>query len=193
MKLLKHRCNSLSDIMDAKKLGFDGIELDVVWRAGLLWVNHDPRDLGGFPLYLALNTACIANGLAVAINVKEYGMAQELAKLVGDYSTLEYFIFDIPGPELHAYHSENLRICYRISEYESPGDVADHEGILVDSFDNSERFVNMILHQVRDVFTAVIGASVRGAPERVPVPQPTYLICKEKPCNHSSLISTEYS
>lgn len=191
MKLLKHRCNSLSDIMEAKKLGFDGIELDVVWRAGLLWVNHDPRDLGGFPLYVALNTACIANKLAVAINVKEYGMAQELAKLVGSYSTLEYFIFDVPGPELRAYHLENLRICYRLSEHESPGDVADHEGILIDSFNNSEQFINMMIPQVCDVFTAVIGASVRGAPERLPMPLPTYLICKEKPCTPSSSISME--
>ena len=124
----------------------------------------------------------------MALNVKEYGMAPLIALVVRSCPTLEYFVFDVPGPELHEYAQRGVLVMQRRSEYEVP---TIPTGVLVDSFLNSDVFIDSCVEQWCHKKTAVIGKSVRGEAERTPVPEPTYLICKEKPCNPSSSTSME--
>lgn len=183
MKLLKHRCNSQQEIDSALYNGFDGVEIDLVWNDGSLVLSHEHGGVGEDFFTVDFH------GYTVAINVKEYGMCNILCNVQND-TIGEQFLFDVPGPELHDYVSQGGRVFFRFSEYEYPTKVPAGCGVLVDSFENSSKFVEQCLDEHVGLETATIGASLRGAAERTPPTPPTYLICKEKPCNLSSSTST---
>jgi len=154
MMRLKHRCNSLGEILEAQQLGYGGVEFDLVWESGDLVLSHD---LGGSgPLFYWILDR-IPEDFVMAINVKEYGMCARLTELlVGKYS--DYFVFDVPGPELEEYAKSGLRFYGRCSEYEWQ---LSHHGKIVDSFKSDPQFV---LGELLPG-DALISPTLRGLPE----------------------------
>jgi len=168
MMRLKHRCNSLGQILEAQQLGYDGVEVDLVWGGPGLRLSHTHGGVG--PLLDGIIDAIPAD-MFLAINVKEYGMADELQRLFGLRS--HYFIFDVPGPELEAYDARNLRYLGRFSEYEVQ--TSEH-GKIVDSFESNASWVKAHLCPG----DALISPTLRGLPEwgADVLEQATFLVTK---------------
>lgn len=123
MKRILHRCNTYHAINDAVK-NYDGFECDVMIQHGYdtdtVVIAHDADDIGdGPPFALAMNQALVASK-TVAINVKSFGMSKALAEVLGPLAArgLDYFLFDVPGVELHHYERAGLKVFGRISVYE---------------------------------------------------------------------------
>lgn len=165
---IKHRCNSLGAILEAHQLGYGGAELDLVWADGDLILNHEHGGAGQ-QLHWVLDR--VPEDFVLAINVKEYGMADELQDILSHHT--DYFIFDVPGPELQSYHERGLRYYGRKSEYEVQW--SEH-GVVVDSFESSIDFALRCL----TTGDALISPTLRGLPEWPPevVQAATFLVTK---------------
>lgn len=124
MKRILHRCNTYHSINNALKT-YDGFECDVMIQQGYdtetVVIAHDADDIGdGPPFALAMHQAIVA-GKTVAINVKAFGMSKALAEVLVPLAArgLDYFLFDVPGVELHRYELAGLRVFGRSSVFES--------------------------------------------------------------------------
>lgn len=170
MMCLKHRCNSLGKILEAKRLGYQGAEFDLVWEDGDLVLNHEHGGTGQL-FHVMLDE--IPSDMVLAINVKEYGMADDLQDILTLRDPKSYFIFDVPGPEIEGYISRSLRYFGRISEYETQASIW---GKIVDSFDSCPDFV---LDHIVDG-DALISPTLRGLPEwpKEVLDRATYLVTK---------------
>ena len=164
-KRLRHRCNSSAAVSRALLDGFDGAEFDVVWNTlrqggNALVVSHEHgsygEDLGEFLLNINSN-------VFLAINVKEYGMAPELQKHLKNRGN--YFVFDVPGPELYEYEKYDLRVFGRFSERE----IQKADDYLLDSFDSSNSFINECYDYIVELDgkqpAALISPTLRGLPQ----------------------------
>ena len=135
-KVIKHRCNTISAALAALADGYSGVEFDLVWREGCVCVHHEHEGHDGilFRNYLS----ALPPETVLAINVKEYGFSRILREMLEDW---DYFVFDVPGPELEEYRKLEVRVFGRVSEYE----VQLAEGALIDSFNSDPAFVEEIL------------------------------------------------
>jgi hypothetical protein len=150
---IRHRCNSLGAILEAEALGYGGAEIDLVWEDGELVLSHEHGGTGQL-FHWALDH--VPEDFVLALNVKEYGMAEELSSLLVDRCS-DYFVFDVPGPELLEYAHAGLRVFGRCSELEAQA----AEQKIVDSFYSGIAFV---LEQLESG-DALISPTLRGLPE----------------------------
>lgn len=165
---IKHRCNSFAAIQEAAQQGYGGAEIDLVWYDGGLILSHEHGGLGeSFERILPR----LPPKFVLAINVKEYGMAPELKRLLTSCS--QHFVFDVPGPELEIYRQHGIRHFGRFSEVEVQ---LSCYGRVIDSFYSQEHFVRDHI----GVGDALISRTLRGAPEwpEELVSLATYLVTK---------------
>lgn len=122
---LKHRCNSQERIDSALEEGFDGVEIDLIWHGGSLSLSHEHGSRIGPNLEYIDFYNCI-----VAVNVKEYGMSSCLSLP----TAREWFVFDVPGPEIDVYCAAGHRVFGRFSIYEHQHCAQQAAGALLDDF-----------------------------------------------------------
>jgi len=170
---LKHRCNSQAAIDAALSEGFDGVEIDLVWSSmGEVILSHSHALNDGPPLDSIDFHNCI-----VAVNVKEYGMST----VCEPSNAKDWFVFDVPGPELDLYCAAGIRIFGRFSQWENQCLHASVTGSLIDTFSGGadEQFR---LFTTRRGRTAIISNQLRGGRDSLFVlNRATYIICKKLP------------
>lgn len=157
VKRLLHRCNSPALVKTAEALKYDGIEFDVIGdslRRPIVAHNHGDS---GIPLPIFLTA--LPSWFSLAINVKEYGLGGVLRRVLETSPKRDYFIFDVPGPELEEY--AGLRVFGRVSEYEAQ---SGQPGILLDSFSSDPDFI--AIHAASPC--AAISPRLRGKDEYSP-------------------------
>lgn len=175
--LLKHRCNSQTEIDAALEQGFDGVEIDLVWNSqGDIILSHShAKDDGP-----ALDTIDF-HGCIVAVNIKEYGMSACLEEYFVHGYPRDWFVFDVPGPELDIYCMAGVRVFGRYSQWEDQCLHASVTGSLIDTFSGGadEQFR---LFTTRRGRTAIISNQLRGGRDSLFVlNRATYIICKKLP------------
>lgn len=126
--ILKHRCNSQEEIDAALAEGFDGVEIDLIWHGGSLSLAHEHGYRFGPNLEYINFRNCV-----VAVNVKEYGMSDSLELP----TAREWFVFDVPGPELDLYGMKGHRVFGRYSQFEDQCRLGVVTGVLIDDFTNT--------------------------------------------------------
>jgi len=123
MKRILHRCNTYCSIDTALK-NYDGFECDVMIQHGYdtdtVVIAHDADDIGDGPPFADALEKTLAAGKTVAINVKAHRMHKALAEVILPLAErgLDYFLFDVPGVELHHYERAGLKVFGRVSIYE---------------------------------------------------------------------------
>lgn len=123
MKILSHRGywrtaeekNSLSAIAYSIEQGF-GTETDVRDSLGTLVLAHDPADSNA-PAWQDVVTMFNGTGLPLAVNVKADGLCPALAEAFMA-SDVDWFAFDMSGPETVRYAKANLPFFTRHSDIE---------------------------------------------------------------------------
>lgn len=112
-----------------------GTETDVRDLLGKLVIAHDPADNTALP-WSKLVDLFSAQGLPLAVNVKADG----LAHLVGDAFSghdIDWFAFDMSGPETVRYAKAGLPFFTRHSDIESVPIMYDEaQGVWLDAFED---------------------------------------------------------
>lgn len=157
---IKHRCNDILQINSALKEGFTAVEVDLVWGvsprgSNLIHTGHDH----GAPVATLSSILRYEYGSVLpffAFNVKEYGMAIQLKAILEYYGVHEYFIFDVPGPELPEYRKSGLtyfgRLSYDETQRSSFGTVVD--------LDQENRPEKTPLPSVREMLTSISSGTI---------------------------------
>ena len=167
---LRHRCNSQREIDAALAAGFDGVEIDLVWREKEPCLRHSHGGKGEF-----LSDVDFRNCI-VAVNIKEYGMAKYLALP----TAREWFAFDVPGPEIDLYLIEKVRVFGRFSQFEDQCRVKAIAGTLVDDFTATKEGQGALMIQARPP-VALISNQLRFAEDSAWVREASsYIILKDK-------------
>ncbi len=114
-------------------LGF-GVETDLRYLNGTLVISHDApnKKVLSFNSFINLTTnAC----LPLAINIKEDGLAEVLAKSMAERSILDWYAFDMAIPDMLSYFRADLPTFTRISDIEqNPVCLDEAEGVWLDAF-----------------------------------------------------------
>lgn len=142
MQILSHRgkmkieeCgNDLDAFRICAQSGF-GIETDIRSHQGELVVSHDPV-LGEKHLSLRALLKDLKFPF-LCLNIKEDGLAEALAELMGEHPEQNYCVFDMSVPDTLAYKRLGLPYLVRFSVYESINkELAENcSGIWVDCFE----------------------------------------------------------
>lgn len=173
---LKHRCNSQREIDAALEAGFDGVEIDLVWRDGAVVLCHEHGGVGP-----ALHDVDFRN-CVVAVNVKEYGFANYFGEALHLKNAKDHFFFDVPGPELDLYCINGLRVFGRKSQWEDQTIMRSAvAGALLDDFTGTQGGqVKLVLGCSQPI--ALISNQLRSGEPDSPwvLGQVDYVICKEK-------------
>lgn len=169
---LKHRCNSQRQIDAALAEGFDGVEIDLVWCGEYPILAHEHGNEVGPALHDVDFHNCV-----VAVNVKEYGMSPHL-KLP---TARDWFVFDVPGPELDLYCAAGLRVFGRYSQWEDQCRMVVVPGTLIDDFTGtSEGQLKLYMSKVKPI--AVISNQLRdGEDSKFVMQMADYIIRKTLP------------
>lgn len=127
MKIVAHRGlwkknsqkNSLSALLSAVEAGFE-IETDVRDSLGNIVVSHDAPS-GGEPKFEELLKKLEFSGehATIAVNVKSDGMSTIFKTIVEKFSFINFYFFDMSGPEHRKYELSGLTCLSRVSEFES--------------------------------------------------------------------------
>ncbi len=140
MKILSHRGfwreprekNTLAAIAYSIEQGF-GTETDVRDSLGKLVIAHDPADEKA-PAFLAVVEMFAGSGLPLAVNVKADGLSRALAEAFAA-SGIDWFAFDMSGPEMVRYAKDTLPFFTRHSDVEpSPILYKEAGGVWLDGF-----------------------------------------------------------
>jgi glycerophosphoryl diester phosphodiesterase len=110
------RKNSIEALSRAANFGF-GIETDIRDNLGKIVISHDPVEK--FELTLKQVLEFRVNG-PVALNVKSDGLAPLLRILLEDTKpAFNYFFFDMSTPEFQNYTKHELKVAWRLSEFDT--------------------------------------------------------------------------
>jgi len=173
---LKHRCNSQREIDAALEAGFDGVEVDLVWRDGAVVLCHEHGGVGPDLEYIDFRD-CV-----VAVNIKEYGFADYFGEDSRLNNAKDHFFFDVPGPELDLYCMHDLRVFGRFSQWEDQTIMRSAvAGALLDDFTGTQGGqVKLVLGCSQPI--ALISNQLRSGEPDSPwvLGQVDYVICKEK-------------
>lgn len=140
MKILSHRGfwqapaekNQLSAIAHSVNSGF-GTETDVRDMLGQLVVAHDPP-VGDCEPWSGVVALFQDSGLPLAVNVKADGLSRMLASAF-DGQAIDWFAFDMSGPETVRYAAAGLPFFTRHSDVEPSPILYDHAaGVWLDGF-----------------------------------------------------------
>lgn len=171
---LRHRCNSQRKIDEALAAGFDGVEIDLVWNQdGDIILSHN---------HILDDGPCLDDvdfrGCIVAVNIKEYGMGGQLSL----HTAKDWFVFDVPGPELDIYCAAGHNVFGRISQWENQTLMPTIAGALLDDFTGCTAGQGALMLRTR-LPVAMISNQLRGGVDSMWVMRACkYVICKEKPC-----------
>ena len=134
MILIKHRVNSINDLIGTEKIY--GVEIDVRTFNNKLILSHDPFQNGCFLVDWLENF----KHKFLIINVKEDGLEGEILDLLDRFKIRNFFFLDQPFPTIINLVKNNLFIsALRISEFENVNLYAFKdklEWIWLDSFNN---------------------------------------------------------
>jgi hypothetical protein len=157
-KKILHRCNTVQQVLDACTK-YDGAEIDVRHVDGHLTLRHGPHDQTWDRLTQLLNALQDLRGkFTLFVNVKQFDLAEPLAALfVGKDVNFDYFIFDVPGPELPKYEEMGLRVLGRFSECESQ---QTQFGYLIDAFEEDQE--SLVRHILPAQCSALISHACHG-------------------------------
>lgn len=153
-KFIMHRQNALV----AELEGFDGVELDVRSRQGVLFVGHDSVSATvPFLDYLAETSVRL-----LAVNAKEEGLIDPIRETMS-YFDKEYFIFGCSVPELvpHAMNGSASDLAWRVSDLEDPVEsdwLSNFGWVWLDYFGVSELPLGQ-LRRISDLDTRIVLAS----------------------------------
>lgn len=150
--------------------GFDGVEIDLVWCGEYRILSHEHGSDVGPALHDVDFRNCV-----VAVNIKEYGMAQELELP----TARDWFVFDVPGPELDLYCMLGHRVFGRYSQMEDQCRLFVIAGALIDDFTGTADGQLALYLRKTGLPTAVISNQLRGGVDSVfVVKHATYVIRK---------------
>lgn len=166
MKIINHRCNNLGEVLRS----MDGAEIDlrVDQGTGRITLTHDP--LSGAPRLddLVQLLQVEKRSLTLLLNVKECGLANQLARTMSACSQA-FYCTDVPGQELPQYWELGLPVLARLSEHEYPRALNKCAGIYVDPF-NDVRMESLLnfAHELRADYMdrtrpiVLVDATLRG-------------------------------
>jgi len=111
---IKHRINTLQSLRKVPQEY--GVELDLHYSDGKVYVGHDPNDLGiSFESYLSKYRHAF-----MAVNVKEEGIEDMVLETLQEYKIEDFFLFDLTFPSIFRLKSlGESRIAVRISDFEN--------------------------------------------------------------------------
>ena len=126
---------------------FQGIEIDLKNKNGKIVLSHDPLEKG--QNYIKLED-CFSKhpGGFYALNIKEDGLSDELAKLIQKYKIKNYMCFDLSTPESIQYKNKKLIVYDRMGD-QDPQMNYKTGGIVVDIF--SLKNMNQIFKQIETI------------------------------------------
>lgn len=111
-----------------------GTETDIRDLNGQLVVSHDPPH-GGEMLWEDLLDKFDHSGLTLAVNIKSDGLATKLGDAFSG-RTIDWFAFDMSGPEMVRYRKARLPYYTRHSDVEPDPILYDEaSGVWLDAFD----------------------------------------------------------
>ena len=126
--------NTLAALERTLAEGF-GTETDVRDRDGLLVLAHDPAGADAMD-WSTLVTMFTGTGLPLAVNVKADGLALLLQSAFAD-AGIDWFAFDMSGPEMVRYAREGLPFFTRHSDVEPEPILYDRaDGVWLDAFED---------------------------------------------------------
>lgn len=124
----------------------------MIWHRGSLSLAHEHGSRMGPNLEHIDFRNCV-----VAVNVKEYGMCQHLSLP----TARDWFVFDVPGPELDLYCAAGVRVFGRYSQWEDQCRMVVIPGTLIDDFTGtSEGQLKLYMSRPRPI--ATISNELRG-------------------------------
>jgi glycerophosphoryl diester phosphodiesterase len=142
MKILSHRGfwrtldekNTQEAIERSVRSGF-GTETDVRDRAGRLILSHDPP-VGNEMAWQNVIDAFAGQGLTLAVNVKADGLSALLSDAFAG-TGIDWFAFDMSGPETYRYAKAGIPFFARHSDIEPEPILYDQAaGIWLDAFES---------------------------------------------------------
>lgn len=141
-----------------------GTETDVRDRLGELVVAHDPPR-GGEMAWRELVELFHGRGLPLAVNVKSDGLAQRLRDAFAE-AEVEWFAFDMSGPQTVVFAREGLPFYTRHSDVEpEPVLYGAARGVWLDAF-GSDWFTPEVIRRHLDAGKAVcvVSPELHGRP-----------------------------
>lgn len=171
MRILSHRGywleadeeNALAAFERTLSLGF-GTETDVRDRLGELVVSHDPASPEAMPWGRLLDMFDGRN-CPLAVNVKADGLAPLLAQSFAGRQ-IDWFAFDMSGPETFRYAKAGLPFFTRHSDIEErPVCYAEAKGVWLDGFGSDWHDNDTILrHLDAGKSVCVVSSELHGRP-----------------------------
>lgn len=113
MKIIKHRINSISELIKVP-INF-GIEVDLSEFNGRIVTGHDPKEnIADFQEWLSY-----FKHDQLAINIKQEGIEYEVIQILEKYEIRNFFLFDLSFPMIYKLSSHGeARIALRVSDLE---------------------------------------------------------------------------
>lgn len=140
MKILCHRGlwldkveqNSAQALALSINHGF-GVETDIRDLNGRIVISHDPPCGEGQLRLDDILSDFQSTGLVLALNVKADGLSPRMASIEA-LNNVDWFAFDMSGPETLRFSSAGLPFFTRHSDIENPILYAQAQGVWLDSF-----------------------------------------------------------
>lgn len=176
MRFLAHRGvwsdkseqNTIKALVAAVEAGF-GIEVDIRDRFSDLVISHDPPNSQSLTLEDLLIESNKMEILGkshpcLALNIKSDGLVNSLSELLRKYHIIDYFCFDMSGPETVRYSKSNLKFFTRQSEIEERCLLYERaHGVWLDAFDVEWRTPRIIdEHLAQNKELAIVSPELHG-------------------------------
>lgn len=175
MKILSHRglwynCsdkNSMTSFKRSFNQGF-GIETDIRDYNGEIVISHDIADENSVSFISFLD---VAEGflkknkdLTLALNIKADGLQKKINKILSNFSSLDYFFFDMSIPDMKSYILNKERVFTRISNLEKfPIYLNDAIGVWLDNFEEEIWYdLNFIKKLLDDKLVCLVSPELHG-------------------------------
>lgn len=133
-----------------------GIETDVRDFCGELVISHEiprGREALTFDEFISnyqRDCRIYNSDITLAINIKSDGLYLEISKILQKYHINNYFLFDMSIPDSMKYKLLNLKVFYRMSEYETlSNSIENIHGIWLDQF-KSNWYNKKIINEIQD-------------------------------------------
>lgn len=169
MRVLSHRGywrqagekNTVAAFERTLSFGF-GTETDVRDRLGELVVSHDPASPQAMP-WADLLKMFDGRGCPLAVNIKADGLSPLLAQSFADRN-IDWFAFDMSGPETFRYAQAGLPFFTRHSDIEErPVCYAEAKGVWLDGFVSDWHDNDTVLrHLDAGKFVCIVSSELHG-------------------------------
>ena len=175
MKILSHRglwynCsdkNSMASFQRSFEQGF-GVETDIRDYNGEIVISHDIADENSvnFINFLEVAKSFFKKNedLTLALNIKADGLQKKINKILSDFSSLDYFFFDMSIPDMKSYIYNNEKVFTRISNLEKfPVYLNNASGVWLDNFEEKIWYsLDFIKKLLDDKFVCLVSPELHG-------------------------------